>query len=395
MKILTDSIAKFFLMFAVFMNSFMYACFFSILLNMVLMIFYYMFGYHGFDFNFEPFFLFFYFFSCLGFFRALLRVYPIQMGIDIKKEIANGFVFYLWIAMFFSFVAVILNLYMPIDGKLTGLIPAILGERSGSEPYDFTYVFWLFCFLFSCLFLIRIIVNFRKEKLFLLDDSVLFLRRFGSGGELELLPVLIGSLKRDQRVVMLIEQSMILNAWDFDTICFTPFFTTRLDRVCYLSGRDDEWERNVSLLVSQSKRIVMNASDISSSIQKEIDLIKYHNAVERTVWFTQISIEEFSDEMEKFGIVVDPGNVISTEFIERNNSMLRMFVCGLSFFYPLMFILMYLGTTKVVVNNFIFFGVFLTFFIVSLFLGYKTGGSFRIPRNIRKLLINRLSKNFS
>jgi hypothetical protein len=229
-----------------------------------------------------------------------------------------------------------------------------------------------------------------RASLFKHKNSVLFLRRFGSSGEFELLPLIIRSISKAQRIFMLIEQKALLKAWDFNTICFTPFISTRLERVCYLSGRDDEWEQNVALLILKSKYVVMDISDISSSIHTEINLLNTFNAFDKTIWITPLPTQSFKSAMSVFNREIQDDRVISTHAATRSSSFWRIFLYFGAYFYPMMIPLAIFNNSGVESN----FGTWFMLFwlVVSIYLGVKNGGRPRLSGKTKKLMNQRLKE---
>lgn len=330
------------------------------------------------------------FFAILGVFRALLRVNPVQMGVDRPTRKLNEFVFFTWVSFIFSTVC-ILSIIVPVSVFMEK--EGISFEQLNLSHFTVTNTMYLVFFCLAPIFSGFLMFRFIKmrDRLFEHENSVLFLRRFGSVGEFELLPLVIRSISRKQRIFMLIEQSALLKAWDFNTICFTPFVSTRLDSTCYLSGRDDEWEGNVELLILRAKNIVMDISDISTSIHTEINLLRSLNAIDRTVWVTPLSLVKFRNTMKSFGVEIKDEKVISTQSAVRRSSFWRILLYFAAYFYPVMI------PWAVLSNNGYesgYFGLFMLIWLAfSIYLGVKVGGRLRFSGASKNNIKLQLRKN--
>ena len=159
-----------------------------------------------------------------------------------------------------------------------------------------------------------------RSVIYAKNVTCLYLRRFGSESEYSFLPALIRSLPSDVSVQMLVEQKTMLRAWDFITTCFVPLFSLRVDSVCYLQGSDDEWEVNVKKIVGNVDFVVMDISELSSSIYTELSMLSKYIDNDKLIWLSTQPVGECLTILGAYNISPTHDKILSASRLERRIS---------------------------------------------------------------------------
>jgi len=244
--------------------------------------------------------------------RGLLRIRPVQIGVvDKSVMFRNDIPWFFWCTATLLFYSLMMYAFWMGFADYYRLSAA--GYKIICGVSLILIIVYYFIFL-----------NIRSSNASRSHFSCLFLRRFGSQSEFSFFPMLLRSTPSGLHISMLIEQGVILRAWDLFTICFTPLFSIRVNSVCYFQGRDSDWEKNVENLASKARCIVMDVSDMSTSIHKEVAIIRRLSVEDKVVWLTTLSSDTCKNALSAYGINTNSRRVLSAVLATKSRSLWRV-----------------------------------------------------------------------
>src|SRR3954471_15909021 len=117
---------------------------------------------------------------------------------------------------------------------------------------------------------------------------VLFLRRFQSFSDQEV----VASVFRASRhvpVAFLLSPERRLGNWDPIVVCIAGLQWLRPLRTVpwFMSARDEDWESRVAALIGGAAAVVVDGTEHSTSISREVDLVRASGAWDRAVWLVE------------------------------------------------------------------------------------------------------------
>ena len=124
-----------------------------------------------------------------------------------------------------------------------------------------------------------------------LSPYILFLRRFSSFADRSVLSALLSSLPPGLRTVFLAPHSEAIANFSPVVIAFSGIRLRRPFRSCpiSLSARDVEWEDEIEDLVRASSCVVVDASEDSPAMRREVALVRRLLPADRVLWLSDLA----------------------------------------------------------------------------------------------------------
>jgi hypothetical protein len=143
--------------------------------------------------------------------------------------------------------------------------------------------------------------------------TVLFLRRFGSFADRAVLGSVLRAAPRCGNVSFLVAANEPTDNWDPWTLGFAGFriFHAMSSIPRFYLSSDEAWERNVAALATAARCVVVDVSEVSASIIRELQLLAANKALGRTVFLANNTAyrAELYAAIRAAGL--EPGEVLS------------------------------------------------------------------------------------
>ena len=184
---------------------------------------------------------------------------------------------------------VILALIVLIVGGMKGLIQGI-GELQTSQALTTPLPVYILAIVSLAFPLVRHV----RPRAALNRSFIFYLRRFSSFADRSVVAEILRAAPVGVPVAFLVGPAGERGSWDPLLISFSgtkwlrPFASSPI----YLKSSDDEWETCVQSLIGRARCIVVDVTDLSQSIETEIDMTKKLKKDNEILWFAELSKAE-------------------------------------------------------------------------------------------------------
>jgi len=153
----------------------------------------------------------------------------------------------------------------------------------------------------------------------------LFLRRFASRSEFDFFPLVSKSMPRKERLIMLIEHGLKIDAWNIFAISFGRLTSPHLIPTLYLQSNDEQWIKYANILIDRAEVVIFDVTELSDSIETEILIIKEKGREYDVIWLTSNSSESCRNLLKKYDIHPTIGRIISSCMATKVRTKLQLY----------------------------------------------------------------------